>query len=104
VPLIIGGLLLPITSRLISMPVQEYFIPSHAASHAAVVSLIDAGVTIPVLLWCGILWTAGLRHARSLSVRRARVTVFVPVGLAIGAEVVWLLWKLTGVTGQYAGL
>ncbi len=94
VPLIVGGLLHLALLQLISLPVQDYFIPSRVAAHAAAVSLIDAGVAIPVLLWCGFLWTAGMRHARSLSTRQALVTVFVPVGLAIGAKIVALLWKL----------
>ncbi|KAF1075404.1 Yip1 family protein [Methanogenium sp. MK-MG] len=104
VPLVIGSLLLLILFQLISMPVQDYFIPSHVAAHATITSLIDAGVTISVLLWCGFLWTAGMHHARNLSSRQARVTVFVPVGLAIFVKIVWLLWKLVIVSKQYAGL
>ncbi len=100
VPLIIGGLLHLAPFQIISLPVQDYFVPSRVAAHAVAASLIDAGITIPVLLWCGLLWTAGMRHARSLSARQALVAVFVPVGLAIGAQVAGLLWKLN----QYGGL
>jgi hypothetical protein len=100
VPLIIGGLLHLALFQIISLPVQDYFVPSRVAAHAVAASLIDAGITIPVLLWCGLLWTAGMRHARSLSARQALVAVFVPVGLAIGAQVAGLLWKLN----QYGGL
>ncbi len=93
-PLIIGGLLHLALFQIISLPMQDHFIPARVAAHATTVALIDAGIAIPVLLWCGFLWTAGMRHARSLSARQALVTVFVPVGLAIGAKIVWLLWKL----------
>ncbi|MEG3056977.1 MAG: hypothetical protein ACOX8D_07685 [Methanoculleus sp.] len=51
-----------------------------------------------------LLWTAGIRHARSLSARRALVTVLVPMGLTIGTKVTSLLWKLASVAGQYTGL
>ena len=103
-PLIIGGFLHLALFQIISLPVQDHFIPARVAAHTTVVSLIDAGIAIPVLLWCGFLWTAGMRHARSLSARQALVTVFVPVGLAIGAKIVWLLWKLISVAKLYTGL
>ena len=103
-PLIIGGFLHLALFQIISLPVQDHFIPARVAAHTTVVSLIDAGVAIPVLLWCGFLWTAGMRHARSLAARQALVTVFVPVGLAIGAKIVWLLWKLISVAKLYTGL
>ena len=103
-PLIIGGLLHLALFQIISLPVQDHFIPARVAAHATTVALIDAGIAIPVLLWCGFLWTAGMRHARSLSARQALVTVFVPVGLTIGAKIVWLLWKLASVAGLYTGL
>lgn len=93
-PLIIGGFLHLTLFQFVSLPVQDYFIPARVAAHATTVALVDTGVAIVVLLWCGLLWTAGIRHARSLSARQALVTVFVPVGLAIGAKIVWLLWKL----------
>lgn len=104
VPLIIGGLLLLALSQLISLPVQDHFIPARVAAYATTTALVNAGVAIPVLLWCGFLWTAGMRHARSLAARQALVTVFVPVGLTIGAKIVWLLWKLASVAGLYTGL
>jgi len=104
VPLIIGGFLHLALFQIISLPVQDHFIPARVAAHTTVVSLVDAGVAIAVLLWCGFLWTAGMRHARSLSARQALVTVFVPVGLAIGAKIVWLLWKLISVAKLYTGL
>ena len=94
VPLIIGGLLYLVLFQFVSLPVQDYFVPARVAAHATAVALVDAGVAIFVLLWCGFLWTAGMRHARSLSTRQALVTVFVPVGLVIGAKTVLLLWKL----------
>ena len=94
VPLIIGGLLYLVLFQFVSLPVQDYFVPARVAAHATAVALVDAGVAIFVLLWCGFLWTAGMRHARSLSTRQALVTVFVPVGLTIGAKTVLLLWKL----------
>lgn len=97
VPLILGGLILLILLPLTSMPVQDYFIPAHQAAHAAIISLVHAAVTILALLWSGYIWTAGMRHARDLSPGQARVTVFVPVGLTILVEILWLLWKLTGV-------
>jgi hypothetical protein len=103
-PLIIGGLLHLVLFQFVSLPVQDHFIPARVAAHATTVALIDAGIAIPVLLWCGFLWTAGMRHARSLSARQALVTVFVPVGLAIGAKIVWLLWKLISVAKLYTGL
>ena len=103
-PLIIGGLLHLVLFQFVSLPVQDHFIPARVAAHTTVVSLVDAGVAIAVLLWCGFLWTAGMRHARSLAARQALVTVFVPVGLTIGAKIVWLLWKLASVAGLYTGL
>ena len=103
-PLIIGGLLRLVLFQFISLPVQDLFIPARVVAYATTAALVNAGVAIPVLLWCGFLWTPGMRHARSLSARQARVTVFVPVGLAIGAQIIWLLWKLTSVAELYAGL
>ncbi|MEA2034814.1 MAG: Yip1 family protein [Euryarchaeota archaeon] len=94
VPLIIGILLLLIIFQYISIPVQDYFMPSHVAAHRVIKSLINAGITIFVLLWSGFIWTSGMRHARGLSLRQAGVTVFVPVGLAIFIEIWWLLIKL----------
>jgi hypothetical protein len=103
-PLIIGGLLHPVLFQLISLPAQDYFIPSRVAAYATVATLIDAGITIPILLWCGFLWAAGIRHARSLAARQALVTVFVPVGLTISAKIIWLLWKMMAVSKLYGGL
>lgn len=97
VPLVLGGIILLFLLPLTSMPVQDYFIPAHQAAHAAITSLVHAAVTIFALLWSGYLWTAGMRHARDLSPGQAQVTVFVPVGLTILVEVLWLLWKLIGV-------
>ena len=103
-PLIIGGLLHLALFQIISLPVQDHFIPARVAAYATAVALVNAGVAIVVLLWCGFLWTSGMRHARSLSAHQALVTVFVPVGLTIGAKIVLLLWKLISVTKSYGVL
>lgn len=104
VPLIFGGIILLLLFPLTSMPVQDYFIQSHQAAHATITSLVHAAITIFALLWSGYIWTAGMRHARHLSLGQERVTVFVPVGLTISVEIVWLLWKLMLISKQYTGV
>lgn len=51
---------------------------------------LSAALGIVFTLWSGLLWAFAMKHARSLSFRRAAITVVVPVGLGV-------LWSLQNV-------
>ncbi|WP_229121574.1 YIP1 family protein [Halapricum desulfuricans] len=96
IPAIIAGLL---SSLLILVSLQGVVIPERPETMAqsvvraqqGVITVFIAIIRSMSLIWMGVLWTFGIKHARKISIREAAVSAAPPVVFGI----IWIVMQST---------
>jgi len=96
IPAIIAGLL---SSLLILVSLQGVVIPerpetmtqSVVGAQQGVITILIATIRSISLIWMGVLWTFGIKHARKISIREAAVSAAPPVVFGIA----WVMMQST---------